>query len=55
MKPQQEYNHTLEKLTIRVEREDSKPNALDAAYKLHLRILICKIVGARLLMEQNHL
>ena len=31
MKPQQEYNHTPEKLTIRVEREDPKPNAIDAS------------------------
>ena len=32
MKPQQEYNHTLEKLTIRVEREDPQP--IDAVIKL---------------------
>ena len=32
MKPQQEYNHTLEKLTIRVEGEDPQP--IDAVIKL---------------------
>ena len=61
MKPQQEYNHTLEKLTIRVEGEDPQP--IDAVIKLPSPL--CSVVGkksksfkiseARLLMAQNYL